>query len=477
MWNPELTQITTKETILSSSGHLPVPGRNIFDCLRQFAFSWQIGVPTASTAFPEVITSFKAYGISVSGPLTDIPNYICPIMTKPHGEHPTLPVLTLLLAVTPFATLALTLRFLVHLSKTSPRSYPRPTGMIFQSAPIPLPPSFVSINALLSLPRPIRHALLVSDVETNELYYMHENIPALAIPLVSNAGKAKNESEAAALRRPGVAGMAVYDAVHERIRVVVARNAARDIAMFTLSPATAPGNLQPFYGESVTVCNSFNGSRLNSPHSLHVDGQGNLFFTDPTFGLMAAPDEFDRALDAPEAMELRGQNLYYVPVDAVRNAVQSGVSAVPRLLLEKLDRPVGLAVIGNRLLVAIASPRRPMLAQFMLSSGEDGGLRVVGDMRVLHDWSQYLHGWGQGWFSGVLGHLCVVKERWIFVGAGDGLVAFDIFESRDDGGMLDPIDRISLDFPPGPPSAIMSVDGHMYVAASDRVIKLKIVSA
>lgn len=396
-------------------------------------------------------------------------------MTKLRREQIPLPALSLLLALAPIASLGLILRFLVHLTKTSAKHDPQPTtGTFFHFPPVQLPPSFLSINALLSLPRPLRHALLVSDVETNELFYIHENMPSLAVPFMSNAGGAKNGTEATALCRPGVAGMAVYDVAHARIRVLVARNAARDIAIFTVLPPKFRGKWEPFHGESLTVCNSFNGARLNAPHSLHVDKQGNLFFTDPTFGLMGAPDEFDRALDAPEAMEQNTQNLYYIPAHVVREAVRSGVPAAPRLLVEDLDRPVGLAVVDNRLFVATASPRRPLLAQFTLSNDTDGALRVVGGMRVLHDWSEYLHGWGQRWFPGVLGHLSVVNERWIVIGAGDGLAAFDISESHGAGRMLEPADWIAIDVPPGPPSAVMSVDGHLYVAASDRVMKLQV---
>lgn len=389
-------------------------------------------------------------------------------------QHIPLPALTVFLILTPVTTFAPILAFLHHLSKHKPRRSPPLTGKFFHSQPAGLPPTFLSVNALLTLPSPLSRTLLVSDVEANDLYYIHENLPSLTIPFMTNAGGATNATQAASLRRPGIAGMAVYDVMRTDVRILVARNTARDISMFTIAPQQGNDRLAPILRESVTVCNSFNGSRLNAPHSIHVDALGNIFFTDPTFGLMAATDEFDRQLDTPADMEQNTQNLYYIPAGDVRNAFESGVPALPRLLVQDLDRPTGIATVGNRLFVATASPRLPVLGQFTLQTDANGELETEGDMRVLYDWSSELHGWGQRWFSGVVGHLAVINERWIVVGAGDGLAVFDVSKEQNASETSQPSDWVSIDVPPGPPSAVMSARGMLYVAASDRIMQVQV---
>lgn len=383
--------------------------------------------------------------------------------------------------IVPFATSFLTIKLLIRISRVATTTPTPGTGAVFQleTAQFRLPPSFYSVNALLKLPSPLSTSLLVSDVETNEIYHIDTNMPAFASPLLRNAGGANSTTSASVLRRPGVADMKVYQSTPTQLQVLMARNAARDIVLITIEPAVASSNgYVPTVGSPICIVKQFNGSRLNAPHSIFVDDDGNLFFSDPTFGLILRPDEFDRALDNPNTMEQEGQHLYYIPASDLRTAVATGSPAEARMLVKNLDRPVGLAVAGEELFVAIASPRRPLLVRFRLSKTGEGEVTVVGDKTILHDWSKKLHGWGQDWISGVLGHICIVQDRLLVVGAGDSLVAFDITAGGGKYGnvthktWLEVKDSLHFGIPPGPPSAIREGEEHFYVAASDRVFKI-----
>lgn len=78
----------------------------------------------------------------------------------------------------------------------------------------------------------------------------------------------------------------------------------------------------------VTVVDTYDGKRLNSPNDLFISGTGDLFFTDPAYG-------FEGGIDDPKK-ELPFQGVY------VRNK-----SGEVKLLIDTLDSPNGIGIMPN----------------------------------------------------------------------------------------------------------------------------------
>lgn len=260
--------------------------------------------------------------------------------------------------------------------------------------------------------------------------------------------------------------MAIYDNSESHVRILITRQAARDVALLTLTPAEDPGSFTPTVVSVVSLTRSFNGSMLNSPHSVVVDKKHGVFFTDPPFGLIMEEDEFDRKLDEPEGMEQEGQHLYHLSASAIEYTLASGAPSEPRLLLGGLDRPTGIAVVGDRLYLATSSPREPELRRYELW---EGGVREEGV--AVRKWKQELHRWGQKQFTPVIAdHLTVVGRKWMFAGVGDGVEAFQVGEKGEEDPGL--VDSIELGVAPGPQNVALhrDEDQKIFVATADRVM-------
>jgi gluconolactonase len=116
-------------------------------------------------------------------------------------------------------------------------------------------------------------------------------------------------------------------------------------------------------GRLVTVADRFEGKRLNSPNDVFVAPNGDLFFTDPPFGL---PKQFDDP----------GQELGFTGVYRV------GRDGSLTLLSRDLTAPNGVALSpsGRTLYVSNADLRNPIWVAFDVAP--DGSLR---NQRVFHD--------------------------------------------------------------------------------------------
>lgn len=114
----------------------------------------------------------------------------------------------------------------------------------------------------------------------------------------------------------------------------------------------------------IAVANKYDGKRLNSPNDLVFDKDGNLFFTDPPYGL---PNDVESALDF--------QGVYRVTPDGKIT-----------LLTKELERPNGIALSPDEktLYVSNSHGPRPIIMAFELNA--DG---TIGPGRVFFD-SGYL---------------------------------------------------------------------------------------
>jgi gluconolactonase len=114
-----------------------------------------------------------------------------------------------------------------------------------------------------------------------------------------------------------------------------------------------------------SLADRFEGKRFNSPNDLVFDRAGNLYFTDPPYGL------------APSSVrELDFHGIYRMTPDGRVT-----------LLSKELERPNGLALSPDekRLYVANSHPPRPILLVFDLLPG--GG---VGPSRVFYDTAKHV---------------------------------------------------------------------------------------
>jgi gluconolactonase len=108
--------------------------------------------------------------------------------------------------------------------------------------------------------------------------------------------------------------------------------------------------------EFTSLADRFNGKRLNSPNDACFDKKGNLYFTDPPYGL-PTQDETD------PAKELKFQGVYRLSPNGKLD-----------LLIDSLSRPNGIALSPDEktLYVANSDPKRAIWIKYDLS--ENGKL-------------------------------------------------------------------------------------------------------
>ncbi|MEM6688103.1 MAG: SMP-30/gluconolactonase/LRE family protein [Planctomycetota bacterium] len=146
-------------------------------------------------------------------------------------------------------------------------------------------------------------------------------------------------------------------------------------------------------GGKRTLVDQFDGKRLNSPNDLTFDDDGNLYFTDPPYGLPNRFDDPRRELDFCGVYRLRP-------------------SGELQLLTKQLDRPngIGLSPDGQTLYVAQSDPSNPIWMAFDLS--EEG----VGPGKVLMNASEFMNQ-----HPGLPDGLDVHSNGWIFASGPGGI--------------------------------------------------------
>ncbi|WP_276165857.1 SMP-30/gluconolactonase/LRE family protein [Zobellia alginiliquefaciens] len=98
--------------------------------------------------------------------------------------------------------------------------------------------------------------------------------------------------------------------------------------------------------EYVALADSFKGKRFNSPNDGVFDADGNLYFTDPPYGL-------------PKQMEDSNKELDYQGVYCLKTSGEV-------VLVDKLSRPNGVALSndGSKLYVAVSNPEHAVWYQY-----------------------------------------------------------------------------------------------------------------
>ncbi len=118
-------------------------------------------------------------------------------------------------------------------------------------------------------------------------------------------------------------------------------------------------------GGKVTVVDSYRGKRLNSPNDLVLNARGDLYFTDPAYGLHRRYADPTRELD-------------FCGVYLVRAGTREAV-----LVCEELENPNGVAFDPQErhLYVTQSNPRRPVVMRYpVLGDGTLGAGSAVVDL-------------------------------------------------------------------------------------------------
>lgn len=102
----------------------------------------------------------------------------------------------------------------------------------------------------------------------------------------------------------------------------------------------------------VTLVNSFDGNLLNSPNDLVYDSKGNLYFTDPPYGLLEG--------DNDKLKEIEFNGVYKV-----------SPNGDIKVLVKNLTRPNGISISNDEktLYVANSDKNNPVIMQYDLSEG------------------------------------------------------------------------------------------------------------
>ena len=100
----------------------------------------------------------------------------------------------------------------------------------------------------------------------------------------------------------------------------------------------------------VTLVNSFDGNLLNSPNDLVYDSKGNLYFTDPPYGLLEG--------DNDKLKEIEFNGVYMV-----------SPNGDIKVLVKNLTRPNGISISNDEkiLYVANSDKNNPVIMQYDLS--------------------------------------------------------------------------------------------------------------
>lgn len=154
--------------------------------------------------------------------------------------------------------------------------------------------------------------------------------------------------------------------------------------------------------KKTTLAWTFDGKRLNSPNDMTWHSNGDLYFTDPPYGLQKIWDDPERELDFC--------GVYLLKKDGTLT-----------LLTKEMSRPNGIALAPDEktLYVANSDPFRPVWMAFAVKS--DG---TIGDGRVFYDSSKFVKakkpGLPDGMKVDVHGNLFATGPGGLHVFAPDG---------------------------------------------------------
>lgn len=189
--------------------------------------------------------------------------------------------------------------------------------------------------------------LLFSDVPRNTIYEWREDMTEAAVFM-----KPSGYTGVAAYGREGGSNGLAFDA---KGQLVLCEHGDRRIAYLTPN------------GGKRTLTDHYQGKRFNSPNDLAIAKNGDVYFTDPPYGLPSKDQEKFRELDF--------HGVYRV-----------GADGVAHLLTKELDRPNGVALSPDESILYVAQSHAPkplIMAYPLQASGKIGEGKVFFDTKGL----------------------------------------------------------------------------------------------
>jgi gluconolactonase len=188
--------------------------------------------------------------------------------------------------------------------------------------------------------------LLFSDVVTNTIYKWTEGKGKETYLTPSGRTGSMPYSE-----EPGSNGLLL----NSEGKLVLCQHGDRRVAIMD-APLTAPK------ATFITIADNFEGKKLNSPNDALFNSKGDLFFTDPPYGLP------NKAEDSTK--EIPFQGVYKV------------TNRKPKLICDSLTRPNGIGLFPGEktLLVANSDPEKAVWYEFDLLENDS-----IANARIFYD--------------------------------------------------------------------------------------------
>lgn len=200
---------------------------------------------------------------------------------------------------------------------------------------------------------PDEKLLIFSDVPENRIYQWKEGDTVATVYLEPSGFT----GEGGGGREPGSNGLALDG----EGRLVLCQHGNRQVARMNAPLGDPAPQFEP-------IAQAYEGQRFNSPNDLVIDSQGNIFFTDPPYGLSGGVDD--------PAKEIPFQGVYRITPDGE-----------VRLLIDSLTRPngIGLSPDESTLYVAVSDPDRAWWLAYELNDTKEitgGGILLDATPRV-----------------------------------------------------------------------------------------------
>jgi gluconolactonase len=179
--------------------------------------------------------------------------------------------------------------------------------------------------------------LLFSDIPVNTIYKWKEG-KGLSV-FMKPAGYHGDRTD---LKEPGTNGLAL----DQKGDLVMCQHGERRIAR--LASWSQP------QGKQIALAEKYEGKRLNTPNDLVIHSSGDIFFTDPPYGLAKLKEDPGKEMQAPEK-ELKFQGVYRLDT-----------KGQVHLLTDLMERPngIGLSPDEKTLYVANSHGPRPIIMAF-----------------------------------------------------------------------------------------------------------------
>ena len=190
------------------------------------------------------------------------------------------------------------------------------------------------------------NALIFSDVPTNTIYkWTADKGKEIYLTPSGRTGSLPYGDE------PGSNGLTL----NKDGKLVLCQHGDRRVAVMD-APLSKPA------AKYVTVVDNYQGKKFNSPNDAVVDSKGNVYFTDPPYGLPKKADD--------PTKETPFQGVYKV------------TKGTPKLLVDSVTRPNGIALFPDEktLIVANSDPEKAIWYAFDVMKND-----ALGNARIFYD--------------------------------------------------------------------------------------------